>query len=199
MKFFKNAFKNAVVLLLILSYISCDSLDPSNSDQRVTLEDALQENYTFTTPVYNIRVAIDMSVNLTVNEVLTKIDQEAMDFLDCQFFEGSDIGFNEFTLSNQEVVPPLSQLRILVVPNNFECDAVDKNVCAGIQFGGSNDLIIVAREGFGRCGDIPLLKHELAHRYGLLGDHSNQDEFSGCSDPENCGIVDFLDTFNIFG
>lgn len=196
--------KLLVLPIFIISLISCDSVDDTfteevlEPDEKITEEYALQQNYNFTTPVYNISVAIDDDVNLLVDEVLTKIEQEAIDFLDCQFFEGSDIGFEEFMIEEEKLVPPLTELRIFVVPFNFECEAIDKNICAGIHFGGS-DIIIVAERGFGRCGDLPLLKHEMAHRYGLKGDHSNQDEFDVCSDPEDCGLLDFLDDFNIFG
>ena len=197
-------FKPLLASILILSFISCESVedkftdDVIDPDDKITEEDALEENYGFKTPVYNISVAIDEDVNLSVDEVLTKIDEEAMDFLDCQFLGGPGIGFEDFTLPDQAVVSPLSDLRIFVVHINFECDAADKSICAGILFSDS-DLIVVAEEGFGRCGDLPLLKHELAHRYGLGSDHGNQDEFSRCGDPEDCGLLDFLDDFNIFG
>lgn len=199
-----NIFKHLFLLIVLLTFASCDAsedlfvdevVDP---DSTITEDDALQQNFNLKTPEYNISVSIDDDVNLSEDEVLTKIDGEATEFLDCQFVDGPEIGDDEFTIEGGDVVPPLSELRVYVVPNNFECDAVDKNICAGIYFGGS-DMIVVAVRGFNRCGDLPLLKHEIAHRYGLTPDHSNQDEFEFCSDPENCGVLDFLDEFNIFG
>ena len=89
-------------------------------------------------------------------------------------------------------VPPLSNLRIYVVRKTFECNAVDKNICGGIYFFDS-DTMVVAERSIGRCEDLPLVKHETAHRYGLNADHSNQDSFSFCSDPKDCGFNDFLD------
>ena len=199
-----NLIKQLFILILIVFSASCDSVEDTftdiviDPDAKITEEDALEENYNLRTPVYNISVAIDEAVNLSADEILNKIDEDAMEFLDCQFFEGSDLGFDDFMIENGDVVPPLSELRIFVVRQNFECDAIDKDVCSGIHFRGS-DLIVIAEMGFGRCGNLPVLKHEIAHRYGLEGDHSNQDVFEQCSDPENCGLLDFLDDFNIFG
>ena len=199
-----NLIKTVFIIFFIVFFAGCDSVEDTFTDVvidpegKITEEDAIQENYNFKTAVYDISVAIDDNVDLSVDDVLTRIDEDAMEFLDCQFFEGSDIGFEEFTIDEGRVVPPLSELRILVVPRNFECEAVTTDLCSGIHFGGS-DIIVIAEEGFGRCGNLPVLKHEIAHRYGLEADHSNQDEFAQCSDPENCGLLDFLDDLNIFG
>ena len=199
-----NIFKPVILVLFIILFSGCDTIEDTFTDEilgpdgLITEDEALQQNFNFRTPIYDIQVAIDSSVNLSVDDVLERIDREAMEFLDCQFFDGSDIGFDEFILQDMTVVFPLSELKVFVVPFNFECNAVDKSICAGIHYQGT-DLIIVAEEGFGRCGDLPLLKHELAHRYGLTPNHSNQDEFSACSDPEDCGLEDFLDDLGIFG
>ena len=199
-----NLFKPLTLLIIALLITGCDTTedifvdDVVDPDGLITEEDALQQNYNLKTPIYKINVTIDEDVDLSSDEVLMKIDEEATDFFNCQFMEGSELGLDEFMIDQGDVVPPLSELRIFVVPFNFECDAVDKNICAGIFFGGS-DIIIVAERGFNRCGDLPLLKHEIAHRYGLTPNHSNQDVFEFCSDPEDCGLLDFLDEFNIFG
>ena len=199
-----NIFKPVIPVLFILLLAGCDSLEDTFTDEildpdnLITKEDALQQNYIFRTPIYDIQVAIDSDVDLSVDDVLERIDIDAIDFLNCQFFDGAEIGFEEFVLQDMTVVPPLSELRVYVVPFNFQCDAVDKSICAGIHYKDC-DLIIVAEEGFGRCGDLPLLKHEFAHRYGLAPNHSNQVEFSACSDPEDCGLEDFLDALGIFG
>lgn len=190
------------LILFSFSISACDSLEDSidneiiSPDGLLTLEEINQQNFEFRTPVYDIAVAIDGRVGLPTDEILMLIDQEIADFLNCQFFEGEDLGFDEFVLANQEVIPPLSNLRLLIVPFNFKCDAVDRSICAGIYYG-STDSMAVAEEGFGRCGDLPLLKHEVGHRYGMLPDHSNQDEFAACSDPKDCGLLDFLDDIGI--
>ncbi len=191
-----------VFFALILA--GCDSLEDTfeddvvDPDSLLTIEDINQQNYNLRTPVYNIQVAIDDDVDLPQDEILMLIDQEVADFLNCQFFEGEDIGFDDFMLSNNENITPLSDLRLFIVPFNFECNATGRSICAGIYFS-STDSMAVAEEGFGRCGDLPLLKHEVAHRYGMLGDHSNQDEFAACSDPEDCGLIGFLDDLGIGG
>jgi len=192
------------LLLFVLSITGCDTLEDTldneiiNPDGLLTLEEINEQNFDLRTPVYDIAVAIDDDVDLPQDEILMLIDQEIADFLNCQFFEGEDLGFDEYVLDNQEVVPPLSELRLYIVPFNFKCDAQDRSICAGIYFG-STDSMAVAEEGFGRCGDLPLLQHEVGHRYGMLGNHSNQDEFAACSDPEDCGLLDFLDDIGIGG
>jgi len=198
--------KTAVLFLIlfVLSITGCDSIEDSfeneiiNPDGLLTLEEINQQNYNLRTPVYDIAVAIDDGVDLPQDEILMLIDQEIADFLNCQFFEGEGLGFDDFVLDNQDVVPPLSDLRLFIVPFNFECDTEDNSICAGIYFS-STDSMAVAEKGFGRCGDLPLLKHEVAHRYGMLGNHNNQDEFAACSDPEDCGLIDFLDDIGIGG
>ncbi len=190
--------------LFILSIAGCDSLEDTFDDEIVdpdgllTLEEINQQNFNLRTPVYDIAVAIDGDVDLPQDEILMLIDQEIEDFLNCQFFEGEDLGFDDFMLSNNEIITPLSDLRLYIVPFNFECDTQDRSICAGIYFS-STDSMAVAEEGFGRCGDLPLLKHEVAHRYGMLSNHSNQDEFAACSDPEDCGLIGFLDDLGIGG
>lgn len=193
-----------LLLLFILTIAGCDSIEDAFEDDVIdpdgllTIEEINQQNFNLRTPVYDIAVAIDDRVDLPQDELLMLIDQEVEDFFNCQFFEGQDIGFDDFLLSNNELITPMSDLRLYIVPFNFECETIDRSICAGIYNSGS-DLMAVAEEGFGRCGDLPLLKHEVAHRYGMLGDHSNQGEFAACSDPENCGLLDFLDDFGIGG
>ena len=198
--------KAAFIFLILLSssFTACDSLEDAfddeivNPDGLLTQEEINQQNFNFRTPVYDIAVAIDEDVDLPTDDILMLIDQEIADFFNCQFFEGEDLGLDEFELDTQEVVPPLSELRLYIVPFNFECDAIGRSICAGIYYR-STDSMAVAEEGFGRCGDLPLLQHEVGHRYGMLGDHSNQDEFAACSDPEDCGLIDFLNDFGIGG
>ena len=193
-----------LLVLVIFSIAACDTLEDTFEDEildpdgLLTLEEINQQNFSLRTPVYNIQVAIDDDVDLPQDEILMLIDAEVSDFLNCQFFEGEDLGFDDFMLSNNEIITPLSDLRLFIVPFNFECSAQGRNICAGIYFS-STDSMAVAEEGFGRCGDLPLLKHEVAHRYGMFGDHSNQDEFAVCSDPEDCGLIGFLDDFGIGG
>ncbi len=193
-----------LISIFVLTLAGCDTVENVftdeviNPDDLLTQEEVLMQNFNLRTPVYDIAVSIDSLVGLPQEEILILIDQEIAGFFDCQFFEGTDLGLDDFILDNQMLVTPLSDLRLYVVPNNFECDVQDNSICAGIYFGGS-DSMAVAEQGFGRCGDLPLLKHEVGHRYGMLSDHSNQDEFAACSDPEDCGLLDFLDDLGIGG
>ncbi len=86
----------------------------------------------------------------------------------------------------------MSELRVYVVPFTFECDAADKSICAGIYFG-SSDILVIAEDSIGRCGDFPLLEHEISHRYGLDSSHDNIEVFEDCIEVEECGFDDFLD------
>ena len=199
-----RTFTLIITAFLFLALAGCDSVEDAFTDEVVepdsllSQDEILAQNFNLRTPVYGIAVAIDDDVDLSQDEILMLIDQEIADFFNCQFFEGEDLGLDDFVLEDQTVVTPLSDLRLYIVPFNFECNAQDKSICAGIYFRGS-DSMAVAEEGFGRCGDLPLLQHEVAHRYGMLGDHSNQDEFAACSDPEDCGLLDFLDDLGIGG
>jgi hypothetical protein len=177
-----------VFCVLIVSGLGCDSGLESiieGVDSQITLEDALTQNYNLQTPLYGIKVAIREDVSLDADTIVNLLDEDAVDFLDCQFERGAAIGFEEFMLDDGTLVPPLSELRVFVVPRNFECDAVDRDVCSGI-FYPSSDLIIIAERGIGSCGDLSFWKHELGHRYGMALDHSNQEEFEPCIDPPDC-------------
>ncbi len=163
-------------------------------DGLITEEEAISQDYDRSTPGYDIQVAIREDVNADVDNILDILDERAADFLECQFMTNPDIGAQEFQIPNGDRVPPLSQLRVFVVPFNFECNAVDKSICSGIYYFGS-DLIIIAEEGFARCGTLPLWKHEVGHRYGMTPNHSNQGDFEPCIDPPDCDIdlIDLVD------
>ena len=179
-------------------FLACgENLLPSSTgeiDGMITLEDANDRDYNLKTPGYEIQVSIREDVNSDVDEILDLLDERAADFLECQFMMGPDIGFQPFLIPNGEVTP-LSMLRVFVVPFTFECEAVDKNICAGIYYYPDTDLIIIANEGLGRCGNLPLWKHEVGHRYGMAPDHSNQNDFEPCIDPPDCDTIDLPDIF----
>lgn len=188
-------------LVLILSFLvfGCDEIEDrftGSADQEVTIEEAEAQNYNLRTPEYNIRVAINPSVDDTSSDILPFLDRKIMDFLDCQFPGGSEIGFQNYQLPDDRVVPPLSELRIYIVPKTFECSAVDRDVCSGIYFY-DEDIVVLAEKSFGRCEDFALTQHEVAHRYGLRADHGNQGVFSNCSDPRNCDLSDLIREDNL--
>lgn len=184
----KKTFKKILIIALVMMIYGCDETGSEiNIGNEVTEQEDASQNF-------NMRVAVDSDVDLDDETILEIIDSDTADFLNCQFLEDEEIGFTDFELEDGSLVTPLSELRIFIVPFNFECNAVDKNICAGIYFD-NTDLIIISEESFGRCGNLPLLKHEIAHRYGLEFNHSNQDVFAACSDPEDCNIGEFLDIF----
>ncbi len=187
----------ACLIFFPLLFLACsEDILPSfgTVDTLITEEEALSQNFDRPTPVYGMQVAIRDDVDGDINNILHLLDERAADFLECQFMMGAEIGFDDFIIPSGGKVLPLSMLRVFVVPVNFECDAVDKSVCAGIYYSGS-DLIIIAKEGLGRCGNLPLWKHEVGHRYGMAPDHSNQNEFEPCIDPPDCDIIDLPDIF----
>jgi hypothetical protein len=176
-----------VLLVFTLLQSACNEgilKDLGLVDSRITEEEASAENYDLKTPGFGIRVAIREDVNGDREGILTLLDERAADFLECQFTT-SQVGTQDFRLESGDVVSSLSDLRVFVVPTDFECDAVDTDVCSGIFFPDS-DLIVIAEEGIGRCGELPLWKHELGHRYGMALDHSNQGDFEPCIDPPSC-------------
>ncbi len=174
------------LLICTLFYSACGDEVPAvgTVDPKVTEQEAASQDYNLRTPGFEIQVAIRNDVGGDPQDILDLLDDRTADFLECQFMS-FEIGFQDFPIESGEVVPPLSELRAFVVPFTFECDAVDTDVCAGIFFPGS-DLIIISEESLGRCGELPLWKHEVGHRYGMALDHRNQEEFEPCIDPPGC-------------
>ncbi len=183
-----------VVSILFLASVSCDSLDDTGiePDPLITGEIADAETYNLVTPVYGMQVSIDNGVNRNTQDVLDILDRRAEQFLDCQFAEGSQLGFEDVMLSSGTIVPPLSDLRVLVVPIRFKCDVPGASVCNGAYFGGF-DIIVTAEGGFPGCDVFLPWKHELGHRYGMESDHSNQSDFQSCIGDSSCDIEDIFD------
>lgn len=183
-KLFVIVFTSALVF-------SCDDvnnvIDPK-TDPLIDAETAAAQNYNLTTPFYNMQVAVDSRVDRGDEGVLNLLDNRAADFLDCQFPQGgAQLGFETVEIEGGEMVPPLSELRVYVVPNRFECEAVGASTCAGIYFG-SRDIIVVSEGGFFGCGEFGIWKHELGHRYGMEPDHSNRFMFESCIDDDDCDL-----------
>lgn len=162
-----------------------------NADGLLTEEDVLEQDFNLRTPFYGIQVSISEHVGMDDELVLDLLDSDIRDFLNCQFFAGDRIGFEHFELPDGTIESPLSELRLYVVRRTFECDTVDRSLCNGAYFFDS-DTMVVAEKNAGRCEDFALIKHEAAHRYGLAADHSNQADYSFCSDPINCSIWDLV-------
>lgn len=191
------AMKYLSVLLISLLYlvsISCDSLDTDqiDPDPLITAEIADSQNYDLVTPIYGMQVSIDNGVDRSDQNVLDILDRRATQFLDCQFAEGSQLGFENTMLDDGTIVPPLSDLRVFVVPNRYKCDVPGTDVCNGTYFGGI-DIVIVAEGGFLGCDVFLPWKHELGHRYGMDANHTNQSEFQSCIGDSSCDINDIFD------
>ncbi len=179
--------------IFIFSLVSCDQVEDffAPVDPLIDEEVVESQDFNLTTPFYEMQVAIDSRVNAGDQRVLDLLDNRAEQFLNCQFGD-SDIGFEDFMLDDGTVVPPLSELRVYVVPNRFECEAVGRDVCGGIYFSGI-DAIVVSEGGFEGCGEFSVWKHELGHRYGMEADHSNQSDFEACTNTDGCDPGDIFD------
>lgn len=194
-----NRYHLFIIVIITLFVSSCDEISNSfedlfgrDPDPLITEQDALAQNYNLTTPKYGIQVAIDQDVDASTQQVLTELDTGATAYFECQYAEGEDVGFGEFEIEGGEIIPPMSELMIYVVPFSFECNAVDTDICAGIHFNNSG-IIVIAEESIGTCSDFALLEHEIAHRYGLEADHDNLEEFEACTSPPQCDFSDFID------
>jgi len=184
-----------IFTFLMVLTTSCDetfnTVDPP-TDPLIDQGIAESQDYNLTTPFYGMQVAIDNSVDSGTQSILDLLDNGATQFLDCQFTEGSQLGFEDVIIGNETNIPPLSQLRVYVVPNRFECEAVGLSVCAGIYFF-DNDIIVLSEGGFLGCGEFSAWRHEVGHRYGMEADHSNQSDFEPCIGQDNCEFIDLLD------
>jgi hypothetical protein len=180
--------------IFIFSLVSCNDVEDffrGPVDPLIDREVVESQDFNLTTPLYGMQVAIDSRVDAGDQRVLDLLDNRAEQFLNCQFGD-SQIGFEDFPLNNGTVVPPLSELRVYVVPNRFECEAIGRSECGGIYFF-DIDAIVVSEGGFEGCGEFSVWKHELGHRYGMEADHSNQSDFEPCSKPETCDPGNIFD------
>ena len=190
--------KTAIVisaLSVFLFFSSCDNVEDFFTgpiDPLIDAEVLESQDYNLTTPYYGMQVAIKSGVNAGTSHVLDLLDNRARQFLNCLYVEGEQLGFEDVPLGNGTVVPPLSFLRVYVVPNRFECEAEGRSVCGGVYYEGL-DAIAIAEGGFEGCGEFSVWKHELGHRYGMTSDHSNQSDFEPCINPQNCNPGDIFD------
>ena len=189
-----------LTLLTLTLILSCNGDDifgggngvpaVGNVDSKITEQDAEGQDFNLKTPGFGMQVAVRNDVGGNTDDMLNLLDERATDFLQCQF-GNSQVGSQNFQIPSGETVPPLSALRVFVVPFTFKCDAEDKDTCAGIFFPDS-DIIIIAQSSLGRCGEFPLFKHELGHRYGMALDHSNISDFQSCIQPPGCAFNDLV-------
>lgn len=189
----------STLLIIVFAITACEDVADEFSDlflddpdPLITEEDAEAQNFNFTTPKFGIQVAIDEDVDSSNESVLNEIDTAATNFLNCQFPEGEEVGFEEFELEDGEVVAALSDLMVYAVPFTFECEAVDTDTCAGIHFGTSG-IIVIAENTNNTCEDFGFMEHEIAHRYGMDADHENIEDFQDCINVQGCGFFDFVD------
>lgn len=181
-----------VIIIFALIFTSCDETLDTPVDPLIDEEVIESQDYNLTTPLYGMQVAIKNGVDSGDQSVLNLLDNRATQFLNCQFEEGSQLGFEDVMLPDSTIVPPLSELRVYVVPNRFECEAEGLSECTGEYFF-SNDVIVISEGGFLGCGEFAVWKHELGHRYGMKADHSNQPDFQSCIKVQDCDADDFFD------
>jgi len=184
-----------VLIAFALASVSCDEtqdLFDRPTDPLIDVDVAESQDYNFVTTEYGMQVAIANGVDSGTQSILKLLDNRAAQFLNCQFVEGADLGFDTVMLEDGTIVPPLSELRVYIVPNRFECEAEGTSVCTGVEFP-DQDIIVVAEGGFLGCGEFAAWKHELGHRYGMTADHSNQNEFRACIKPPDCDAGDLFD------
>ena len=185
----------SIIAVLILFLFACDELTDlveGPVDSLIDQDVVESQDFNLRTPVYGMQVAIKNGVDAGIQHILDLLDNRAEQFFNCQFAEGSQVGFEDFMLDNGTVVHPLSELRVYVVPNRFDCDAVGRSVCGGIYFF-DIDAIVISEGGFQGCGEFSVWKHELGHRYGMEADHSNISDFKPCINPDKCSISDIFD------
>ncbi len=195
----KTKMIKRLISLLALTYtllLACNGNDilggsngvpaVGNVDSEITEQDAEGQDFNLKTPGFGMQVAIRSDVDGNTGDMLNLLDERAADFLQCQF-GNSQVGSQEFQIPSGETIPPLSAVRVFVVPFTFKCNTVEaaNADCGGIFFPDS-DIIIISKESLGRCGEFPLFKHELGHRYGMALDHSNISEFQSCIQPPDC-------------
>ena len=184
------------VFSVSLIQLSCDETDDflngGGTDPLIDQEVAEAQDYSLTTPVYGMQVAIRDDVGLGVNNILAILDNRATQFLDCQLEGSSQLGFEDVMLPDGGTIGPLSELRVFVVPRQFDCEAADRDVCSGIYFFGNDIIVVSSSSRFSSCPNLAIWKHELGHRYGMEADHSNIGDFRGCTDEDNCSFEDIL-------
>jgi len=197
-----------LIILAVLSIsflsLSCDetndlidAIEGNDPDPLINQEIAEAQSYDMTTPFYGMRVAIRNDVKTGENAILDLLDNRAIEFLDCQFPEGSELGFQDIMFENGDMATPLSDLRVFVVPNNFLCEGPGPGACSGIYFV-TEDIIVISVGGFGGCGDFAAWRHELGHRYGMDAEHTNIGEYRACTDVDGCEFDDLIG-FGIIG
>ena len=182
--------------LFILTLVSCDEVTDIVAgpvDPLIDEEVMESQDFNLTTPFYGMQVAIDSGVDAGTERVLELLDNRAEQFLNCQFADDSQAGFEDFMLDNGTVVPPLSELRVYVVPNRFECEAEGRNECGGESISPLSTQLRFPRAALRDAGNSSVWKHELGHRYGMDADHSNQSDFKPCINTEVCDFDDIFD------
>ena len=108
-----------LIILTLVSFsllsLSCDETQDffdngpgGGTDPLVDQEIAGAQDYDLTTPVFGMQVAIRGDVGRGANGILDLLDNRAAGFLDCQFEEGSQLGFEDVMLGNGDTVPPPS-------------------------------------------------------------------------------------------
>lgn len=154
--------------LLVLSSASCANM--GRWTQTIDPEEVNKENLKDipydVTPEYDFRVSVSKNVPSNKKKIMGIVDKQFTEFSRC--FDIQDGGAEA------------RKYLIGVVDGTFECK-YHGGKCNG-EFDPGAGLIIVTYKAFNRKGTMPLLKHEWAHAYGILGpDHKNLKKVQKCT------------------
>ena len=118
------------------------------------------------TPEHALKVSVSGNVPSNKEDVLINVDMQFTDFSRCYGLKDSGREARKYLIA--------------VVDGTFECK-YHGGKCNG-EFDPHADLIIVSFKAFNRKGELPLLKHEWAHAYGILAqDHRNLKSVKKCT------------------
>ena len=129
-------------------------------------KDELAKLPTEKTPEYGFRVGVERDVPGETGEILRNVDTQFSEFSEClQIKDGGE---------------EARRYMIAVVNGTFRCE-YHHGRCNG-EYDSDYGLIIIGYKAFNRKGILPVLKHEWAHVYGILGDdHKNLKEVRKCT------------------
>lgn len=164
-----HRMKNLPILLVLCVSLTASCANMGRSTQVLDPEEVSKENlkdmpYDLT-PEYGFKVSASKKVSASRNKILNNVDRQYSAFSEC--FEIKDNGREA------------REYLIAVVDGTFECK-YHGGKCNG-EYDPGAGLIIVSYKAFNRKGILPLLKHEWAHAYGILGSgHENLKTVKNC-------------------
>ena len=102
-----------------MSWDETQDLFDRPTDPLIDEQVAESQDYNFVTTEYGKQVAIDNRVDSGTQSILNLLDNRATQFLNCQFMEGAELGFESVMLEDGTIVPPLSELTFDIDANGI--------------------------------------------------------------------------------